>query len=201
MEVFTALGGIGSAFGLSSSAGLNAYIPLLIVALASRYPIDDPLIRLAQPYDILTSWWAIALLFLLLLIEVTVDKIPAIDTVNDLIQTLIRPAAGAILFAASANVITDLNPVVALSAGLILAGGVHATKAVVRPVVTATTAGTGNWFLSIVEDVTAVVFSLVAILIPALGFLILSIVLLIFIILYRRRRNRRRFAFEKARIF
>ena len=105
MEVFTVLGGIGSAFGLSSSAGLNAYIPLLIVALASRYPIDDPLIRLAQPYDILTNWWAIALLFLLLLIEVTVDKIPAIDTVNDLIQTLIRPAAGAILFAASANVI------------------------------------------------------------------------------------------------
>lgn len=198
MEVFTALGSIGSAFGLSSSAGLNAYIPLLIVALASRYPIDDPLIRLAQPYDLLTSWWAIALLFLLLLIEVTVDKIPAIDTVNDLIQTLIRPAAGAILFAASANVITDINPVVGLSAGLVIAGGVHATKAIARPVVTATTAGTGNWFVSIVEDVTAVVFSLVAILLPVLAFLFLGTALIIFIIVYKRRRKRRGFAFEKA---
>jgi nicotinamide riboside transporter PnuC len=198
MEVFTALGSIGSAFGLSSSAGLNAYIPLLIVALGSRYPIDDPLIRLAQPYDLLASWWVIVLLFLLLLIELTVDKIPAIDTINDLIQTFIRPAAGAILFAASANVITDLNPVVALSAGLILAGGVHATKAVVRPVVTATTAGTGNWFLSIVEDVTAIVLSLVAILLPALAFLILSFALLLlsFIVIYRRRRKRVAVAFE-----
>jgi hypothetical protein len=196
MEVFTALGSIGSAFGLSSSAGLNAYIPLLIVALGSRYPIDDPLIRLAQPYDLLASWWVIVLLFLLLLIELTVDKIPAIDTINDLIQTIIRPAAGAILFAASANVITDLNPVVALSAGLILAGGVHATKAVVRPVVTATTAGTGNWFLSIVEDVTAIVLSLVAILLPALAFLILSFALLSFIVIYRRRRKRVAVAFE-----
>ena len=31
-----AIAGISAAFGLASSAGLNAYIPLLMVAIASR---------------------------------------------------------------------------------------------------------------------------------------------------------------------
>jgi hypothetical protein len=30
----------------------------------------------------------------LLAVEMTVNKIPAVDTVNDVIQTLFRPAAG-----------------------------------------------------------------------------------------------------------
>ena len=196
MEVITALGGIGSAFGLSSSAGLNAYIPLLIVALAARFPASDPLIKLAEPYDTLANWWIIGILIVLLLIEMTVDKIPAIDTINDLIQTIVRPVAGAILFAGSANVITDIHPIIALVAGVILAGGVHAAKATVRPVVTASTAGTGNWFVSILEDVTAVFVSLLAILIPLLA-IFLILVSVIFITLYlRRRRKQNRLAYE-----
>ena len=94
-----AIAGIGTAFGLSGSAGLNAYIPLLIVALAARFPEGDPLLKLSEPYDLLASWWVIGLLVVLLAIEVLVDKIPAVDTINDTIQTIIRPVAGAILFA------------------------------------------------------------------------------------------------------
>lgn len=37
MDIITSLTGISSAFGLSTSAGLNAYIPLLIVVLTSRF--------------------------------------------------------------------------------------------------------------------------------------------------------------------
>lgn len=191
MEIISALGGIGAAFGLSTSAGLNAYIPLLIVALGSRFPLNDPLLQLAEPYDLLGNWIVIIVLVVLLFIEMTVDKVPAVDTVNDIIQTVVRPAAGAVLFAANADAITGINPVIALIAGLILAGGVHTTKGVVRPAVTATTAGTGNWFVSIVEDIIAFVVSVLSILVP----LIMS-VLLIFVIGYllswfiRRRRSR-----------
>ncbi|MGW8319294.1 MAG: DUF4126 domain-containing protein [Candidatus Promineifilaceae bacterium] len=193
MDPVSALGGIGSAFGLSSSAGLNAYIPLLIVALAGRLPANDPLIKLAEPYDALSSWWAIAFIVVMLLIEMTVDKIPAVDTVNDAIQTFIRPAAGAFLFAANASVITEMSPVIALLAGLLLAGGVHATKAAARPVVTASTVGTGNWLVSIVEDLIAAVVSVLAILIPILTLLIFGSMLLA-LILYLRRRRRRKVA-------
>jgi hypothetical protein len=83
METLTALGGIGAAFGLSTSAGLNAYIPLLIVALAGRFPLNNPMLQLGEPYNALSSWWAIGVLVVLLLIETFVDKIPAVDTIND----------------------------------------------------------------------------------------------------------------------
>ena len=185
-----ALGGLGAAFGLATSAGLNAYIPLLIVALAARFPLESPYLQLAEPYNLIGSWWTIGILGVLLFIEMTVDKIPAVDTINDIIQTFVRPAAGAILFAANANVITDIHPVIALVAGLLVAGSVHAAKGTVRPFVTATTAGTGNWFVSLVEDIIAVFVSLLAILIPALAILV-ALGLIIWIVrLYRRRKQR-----------
>ena len=92
--------GIFSAFGLSASAGLNAYIPLLVVAFLAKF---TNLIHLSSPYDALTSWWAIGVLLFLSLIEFFADKIPAVNHINDIIQTVIRPAAGAIAFAATAE--------------------------------------------------------------------------------------------------
>lgn len=196
MEVAAALGGIGPAFGLSTSAGLNAYIPLLLVALAARFPADDPLIKLAEPFHLLSSWWIIGLLVLLLVIEMTVDKIPVVDSINDVIQTLIRPAAGAILFAASADVITDISPIVPLVAGILLAGTVHAVKGVARPAITATTAGTGNWLVSLVEDIIATITSILAILIPIIGILLFAFVLVMVIVFIRRRRRRKELAYH-----
>lgn len=136
-----------TAFGLSTSAGLNAYLPLLIVALTARF---TDLIELRPPFDWLTNPWVIAVLAVLLLIEIFADKVPVVDHANDVIQTVIRPAAGAILFASTNNVISDIHPAFALVCGVLLAGGVHATKATVRPVVTATTGGLGNPVVSTV---------------------------------------------------
>lgn len=194
MDIISALSGIAAAFGLSTSAGLNAYIPLLLVALAARFPTNSPLLNLSEPYDVMGNSWVILVLAILLIIEMTVDKIPAVDSVNDVIQTLIRPVAGAVLFAANAQVITDLSPIIAIIAGLILAGSVHGTKGLIRPAVTATTAGTGNWLVSIIEDVIAVVVSVLSIIIAPLAvalFLILAYV----IFRWYRRRNTPKFSF------
>lgn len=196
MDVIAALGGIGAAFGLSGSAGLNAYIPLLIVALAGRFPLENPLIELTQPYDALTSWWTIGVLVILLLIEMFVDKVPAVDSINDVIQTVIRPTAGAILFAANAQVITDISPVITIVAGLLLAGSVHVTKGVIRPVVTTTTAGTGNWIVSIIEDVIAFFVSILSVLIPILALLITIFFLFIGFNWLRRRRQKRNYVYR-----
>jgi hypothetical protein len=190
-----AIAGISAAFGLASSAGLNAYIPLLMVALAARFPLNSPLLNLSEPYDMIGSWWGIGILTILLLIEMTVDKIPAVDTLNDGIQTFIRPAAGAVLFAANANVITDIHPALALGAGLILAGGVHATKVAARPLVTAATVGTGNWLVSIVEDIISFFVSLLSILLPLLAGLVALALVIYAIRLYRRRKKHRDSAF------
>jgi len=166
---------IFSAFGLSASAGLNAYIPLLVVALLAKF---TNLIELTTPWDALESWWIIGLLVVLSLIEFFADKIPAVNHVNDAIQTLIRPTAGAIVFASSANVITNINPILALALGLVVAGGVHAVKsAAVRPMVSATTAGTGNIAISVVEDIVSTFVSIISVIVPFLLFVIALVIL------------------------
>ncbi len=163
-----------TAFGLASASGLNAYIPLLIVALTARF---TNVIQLNPPFDVLTNGWVIGALIVLLAIEIVVDKIPAADTVNDVIQTFIRPAAGAILFAASTNAV-NLHPAVAVILGLVLAFGVHAVKATARPVVTATTGGLGNAFVSVGEDIVATGVSLLAIVVPLVIALLAALIVI-----------------------
>ena len=179
------LTGIFTAFGLSASAGLNAYIPLLLVGLIGRY---TELMKLNAPWDTLSNPWIILMLSGLVIVEMLADKLPAVNHLNDLIQTFIRPAAGAVAFAASANVVTDVSPVLALACGLLVAGSVHVAKAgAVRPMVTATTAGAGNIPVSIAEDIVSTVLSILAIVLPVLVGTIM-VVLAAFIIwwLYRR---------------
>ncbi len=193
-ELLTGIGGVAAAFGLSTSAGLNAYIPLLVVAVLGRLSTMTSvnLIQLQEPWDTLTSWWIIGLLAVLLVVEMTVDKIPAADTVNDIVHTVIRPAAGAVLFAANAQVITEIHPVLALACGLFVAGSVHAVKASARPVVTATTAGLGNPVVSVLEDVLATIVSILSVVIPILMGAILFIVLSTVVLLWWRRRLHKR---------
>ncbi len=166
--------GIFSAFGLSASAGLNAYIPLLVVALLARF---TNLIHLQEPWDAIASWWIIVLLLVLTLIEFFADKFPAVNHINDVIQSFVRPTAGAIVFAASANILTDVSPILSLACGLLVAGGVHAVKSLaVRPAVTATTGGAGNVPVSIAEDLLSTLVSLLAVIVPIVMMILVIII-------------------------
>jgi uncharacterized membrane protein len=181
--------GIFTAFGLSASAGLNAYIPLLVVGVIAHY---TDWITLSEPWDLLANPWVLIVLGILVIIEMLADKIPAVNHVNDAIQTFVRPAAGAVAFAASAKVITDVHPVLALVCGLLVAGSVHAVKAVaIRPAVTVTTGGAGNVPVSIAEDIFSTVMSILAILVPIL----VAVILIVAITLFFQWRQHRR---EKA---
>jgi hypothetical protein len=181
---------IFSAFGLSASAGLNAYIPLLVVALLARF---TNLITLKPPWNTLENWWVIGILILLSAVEFFVDKIPAINHINDIVQTAIRPIAGAILFASSAQIITDVHPVVAMVLGLLVAGTVHAVKSIaIRPAVTATTVGAANVPVSIAEDITSTVLSIVAIVLPVVIVVMLVMLGALVVWLIWRRINRER---------
>lgn len=178
--------GVFTAFGLSASAGLNAYIPLLVVGVIGHY---TDWITLNNPWDLLANPWVLIVLGILVIIEMLADKIPAVNHINDAIQTLIRPAAGAVVFAASAKVITDLNPVLAMICGLLVAGSVHVVKsAAVRPVVTATTGGAGNVPVSIAEDIFSTLMSILAIVLP----IMVAVILVLMVMLFLRWRQRRR---------
>ncbi len=167
-----------SAFGLSAATGLNAYLPLLIVGLLARF---TDWITLKAPWNTLENSWVLIVLAILLFIETVVDKIPGADTVNDVIQTLIRPVAGAILFAAGSNVISEISPVAAMICGLLVAGGVHAAKATARPMITAGTAGLGNPVISLVEDIISGISAFVAIVLPILAAVFMAALLGLFV--------------------
>jgi hypothetical protein len=181
--------GIFSAFGLSASAGLNAYIPLFTIAVIAHF---TDWFKLNPPYDALGSSWIIIFLGVLIIIEFLADKIPAFNHINDLFQTFVRPVAGAIVFAASAKILTGVSPVLSLVCGLFVAGGVHLAKSVVvRPAVTATTGGVGNIPVSITEDVVATVTSILALVVPVMvACLFVVIVALILWWLWRRSNSR-----------
>jgi lipoprotein signal peptidase len=174
-----------SAFGLSAASGLNAYIPLLMVGLTARF---TNWITLAPPFDVLTNEWVLGALVVLLGIEFFADKIPIVDHVNDVIQTFVRPAAGAILFASEAHVITSIHPVIAIILGLLVAFGVHATKATARPVVTVATGGIGNPIVSTIEDVASFGITLTAILAPILLLFAFALLLVIAYRLWTRKK-------------
>ncbi|UZN05060.1 DUF4126 domain-containing protein [Cellulomonas sp. S1-8] len=181
--------------GLSAAAGLNAYIPFLLVALLARF---TDLVVLPSGLEWMTSWWAIGIGTLLLLTDVVLDKVPAVDTVNDAVQTFIRPATGGIVFAAT-SAAEDLegsswvqdNPWLPILAGIVVAGVVHAGKATARPVVNVGTGGLGGPVVSTLEDGAAIGLSLVAVFLPILVLVVLALVVWGLVVLRRRRRGRR----------
>lgn len=179
MEILTGL-------GLAIPAGLNAYIPLLTVAVGQALGW----IRLDEPYALLGEWWAIALIAVLLLVEVVADKIPAVDHVNDVVQTFVRPAAGGLLFAAATAGDGYVHPVVWIVAGVLVAGGVHAAKTTARPAINASTAGVGTPLVSAAEDVASFAITLVSLLAPILVAVV--VVVIIAAVVYLRRRSRTR---------
>jgi hypothetical protein len=183
--VFELLTGVG----LAMPAGLNAYIPLLAVALADRY---TGLIHLAEPYDLISSPLAIVVISVLLVIELLADKVPLVDHVNDLIQSAIRPSTGAVLLMASTDAVESINPVAAMILGLIVAGGVHTAKTSFRPLVTTTTGGLGNPVVSTAEDGAAIGMTLIALVAPILVLVVIVLLIALLLSIGRRRRERRR---------
>ena len=185
--------------GLAASAGLNAYIPLVLMGLLARY---TDLMELPSGWQWLGNGWVLLILAVLLAVEVVADKVPVVDHVNDVVQTVVRPTAGGLAFGAgsSSETVTVSDPDTFFSShqwvpvvvGVLIALGVHLLKSAARPVINATTAGFGAPVASTAEDATSAVMSVVAILLPVLVLAFLVLLVAFFFWFLRRRRDRRR---------
>jgi len=194
-DVFELLTGTG----LASSAGLNAYIPLLTVGVLARY---TSLITLPDGWQWMSDEWVLGILAVLLVVEVVADKVPVVDHVNDVVQTVVRPTAGGLAFGAgsASETVTVSDPGgffssdqwVPVLVGVLIALGIHLLKATARPVINTATAGIGAPVASTAEDATSVVMSVVAILLPVLVLVFLVALLIGGPLLIRRARQRRR---------
>jgi len=185
--------------GLAVAAGLNAYIPLIVLGLAGRF-LD--FVELPAGWTWLENEWVLGIFGVLLVIEVVADKIPVVDSINDWIQTIVRPAAGGIAFgtgsASDTAVVSDpaaffsSNAWVPIAIGILLALGTHLAKMLSRPALNAVTAGVAAPVVSTAEDVSSVILSLFALLVPVLVIVALGGVVTAFVVLLRRASRRRR---------
>lgn len=186
--------------GLAAAAGLNAYIPLLAIGLASRF-LD--VVQLPAAWAWLENPWVLGILGALLVIEFVADKIPAVDTVNDWIQTIVRPTSGGIVFgsgsASETAAVTDpeaffgSNQWVPIAVGVVIALLIHLAKMAARPALNFMTAGLAAPVASTAEDVASVLLSVLAVLIPILVILAipaLGVAAFLIIRAVRRRRVR-----------
>jgi Domain of unknown function (DUF4126) len=184
--------------GLATSAGLNAYIPLLMVGLLGRF---TDLITLPQSWHWLENGWVLTILTMLLAVEFVADKIPLIDHANDVVQTLVRPTSGGLVFGAASSAHTGAvsdpgqfftsHQWVPIIAGILISFTVHSVKAAARPVINASTAGFGAPVASTIEDTISLATSAIAIIVPilVLGVILLFIIWVILVLRWRRRRK------------
>ncbi|GLP79964.1 DUF4126 domain-containing protein [Mycobacterium antarcticum] len=183
--------------GLASAAGLNAYIPLLAMGLLGRF---TDVINLPPGWAWLENGWVLVIVGVLLAVEVVADKIPALDSINDVIQTVVRPTSGGIVFgagtASQTAAITDPGAFatsgqwIPIALGVVVAMVMHLTKTAVRPVANVATAGVAAPVLSTVEDVTSIGLVFAAILLPVLVLVALAVIAWAAFALWRRRRRR-----------
>ncbi|OBI78206.1 DUF4126 domain-containing protein [Mycobacterium sp. E740] len=192
-------------FGLATAAGLNAYIPLLALGLLSRF---TDLVALPAGWAWLENGWVMAIVAVLLAVEIVADKVPALDSVNDAVQTFVRPTAGGIVFgsgtAAQTSAVSDPGAFaqsgqwIPVAIGVVVALVVSLTKSTVRPAANVATAGVAAPVLSTIEDGVSISLVFLAILLPALVLVAAVVLIWAAVRLMRRRRRRRAVANEKS---
>jgi hypothetical protein len=184
--------------GLAGAAGLNAYIPLIVIGLLARF---TSIVSLPEQWGWLTNEWLLGSLVLLLVVEMVADKIPAVDSVNDVVQTVVRPGSGGIVFGAGASsqtlAVDDPSDVLAMErwvpvlVGVAIALCLHLLKSAARPVINVMTLGTGGIVASTAEDGASLGLVLLALVVPVLAavLLVVATVLVVRWVVRRRRRQ------------
>ena len=128
-------------------AGIRVYLTLFGVGLAGLLGWVDlpPALQATQ------SWWVLGTSGALALTEFFADKIPGVDSIWDLLQTLARVPAGAFLAAATLSPDGQLSTgVLAAGAGVALAS--HGLKAGTRALLNTSPEPASNWVASVAED-------------------------------------------------
>ena len=166
-------------------AGVRAYLPLALAGIFTRLGLFE----LPAPFDLLSNWLVITVMLALAFIESGLDKLPALDSVLDIVQTPVRIVAGALLFSAALEAGLDVGAIPELAAGGGIAGAVAVSKALLRPPANAASAGVSAPFLSAFEDVVAVVGGVLAVLVPLVPLVLVGFLLFFF---YRVRKRRGR---------
>jgi len=184
--LFEFLPALALAIALAASAGLRAWLPLLLAGVLARTGVLD----LGPSFAFLSSNKALVLFGVATTIELVGDKIPAVDHVLDVIGTPLRPAAGALLAASVLGTVSDPLTAVVLGTAVGAPSALvpHALKTTLRTASTALTGGLANPLISLIEDAISVVLVVLAVLVPLLVLGLLAVAVYFSLQLVRRHR-------------
>jgi hypothetical protein len=181
------IAGYFTALGLSTAAGLNAYIPILSVGVLSR---STDLIDLPAPWDALGDPIVLGIVGVVGVADFIGDKVPIVDHVLHAVGLAVAPIAGGLLSLASASAF-DLDPGLAAGMGIVAALATQAGRTAARPLSTVTTGGGGNPAVSLAEDGVSGVLSVTAVFWPVVTAVLAVIVLAAVFLLWRKWRQLR----------
>ncbi|MFT4197864.1 MAG: DUF4126 domain-containing protein, partial [Pseudoxanthomonas sp.] len=136
---------------LAWMAGIRVYLTVFGVGLAGLLGW----VELPPALQATESWWVLGTCAVLAVAEFCADKIPGVDSVWDLLQTLVRIPAGAFLAAATLSPDGHLSTG-ALAAGAGIALGSHVLKAGSRALLNASPEPVSNLTASLTEDTLVV---------------------------------------------
>jgi hypothetical protein len=180
---------------LAATAGLRAFLPVFsasLMALLTDLPLPANLGWLERPQTVLIFGVAT-------LLEILGDKIPVVDHALDSVQVLTKPVLAVL---AATPFLYQLSPEYSVAIGILLGAplalGVHSAKATARLGSTATTAGMGNPFLSLAEDVAAIAAIILGFLAPLLALVLMAATIFFIVRLALRVRRRRKAAARAA---
>jgi len=180
---------LGIGVGLAAATGMRVFLPLLVLGTAARMGW----LPLSGGFEWLTSWPAIVALAAAAILEVGAYYVPLVDNFLDVLAGPLAVLAGIV---ATAAVITDLPPLVRWSVAIVAGGGtagiVQTVMSVLRLKSTTFTAGVGNFMVASVELAGSFVASIVAILAPAIAFVVVTGMLLVFLLVLKNRVSSRR---------
>jgi hypothetical protein len=136
------------ALAASWASGLNAYATVLVLGLAQRLG----LVTLPHDLQALGSVWVLAIAALLFALNFFADKIPLIDSINDVLHTFVRIPAGALLAFGAADSLGPEAATVAALLGGTLAAGTHLAKTGTRALINTSPEPFSNITASLAED-------------------------------------------------
>jgi hypothetical protein len=117
--------------GPASVAGVRAFLPLALAALFAALGLFEP----PSPYVGGDGWWwsTFGVLAGLAVLEIVLDKIPALDRAFSYVMVPVRASAGGVLFTAALGFDLDTGSLPWLAAGAAIAGVVAVLEVVLRP--------------------------------------------------------------------
>ena len=148
----TTLAALAIALGAGWASGLNVYAAVLVLGVGQWLGL------IALPHDLLVLGGlpVLAAAALLFALNFLADKMPYVDSLNDLLHTVVRIPAGALLAFGAADQVSPEVAVIAALLGGTLAAGSHLAKTGSRAVINTSPEPFSNIAASLATDALAI---------------------------------------------